>query len=264
MRAPAIIGATALILGGAVVAAGTSAAAPASPGLSTKSVSRTSQVVDAAEAALRAHPRASRLGAHQAFRATDALVDSDGATHVRFTRTYRGLPVLGGDLVVHRAGSGAFEGVSQTLRTTPDLTATPKVGQRAAERTALAPRTATSGITGAEVGSHRLVYDATSGTPRLVWEVVTGGTQADGTPSRLATYVDARTGAALRSEQQIETVDGSGQSLYSGTVPLQLTLANGTYQLKDPTRGNTYTTDMGNKSDSYACQIFGVNCATGT
>jgi Zn-dependent metalloprotease len=264
MRAPALLGATALVLGGAVVAAGTSAAAPGSSSLSTTSVGRTGQVADAAEAALRAHPRAAELGAHQAFRPTEALVDSDGATHVRFTRTYRGLPVLGGDLVVHRSGSGSFEGVSQTLSTTPDLSATAKVAERAAERTALAPRKATRGITGVQVGSHRLVFDATSGTPRLAWEVVTGGTQADGTPSRLATYVDARTGATIRSEQQIETVDGSGQSLYSGTVPLQLTLANGTYQLKDPTRGGTYTTDMGNKSDGYACQLFGFNCATGT
>ena len=72
----------------------------------------------------------------------------------------------------------------------------------------------------------------------------------DGTPSRLATYVDARTGAVLRREEQIQTVDGSGQSLYGGTVPLQLTQSGSTYQLKDPTRGNTYTTDMQNKTDS--------------
>ena len=51
-------------------------------------------------------------------------------------------------------------------------------------------------------------------------------------------------------------VDGSGQSLYTGQDPLQLTLASGTYQLKDPTRGNTYTTDMNNKTDSIFCQIF--------
>ena len=50
---------------------------------------------------------------------------------------------------------------------------------------------------------HRLVVDATGGTPRLAWEVVTGGTQHDGTPSRLATYVDAHTGRVLRREQQI-------------------------------------------------------------
>ena len=93
---------------------------------------------------------------------------------------------------------------------------------------------------------------------------MTGGTQDDGTPSRLATYVDARSGAVLRSEQQVQTVDGSGQSLYTGTDPLQLTLASGTYQLKDPTRGGTYTTDMKNKSDGLGCQIFGAGCSTGT
>ncbi len=68
----------------------------------------------------------------------------------------------------------------------------------------------------------------------------------------------------LRREEQIQTVDGSGQSLYGGTVPLQLTLSGSTYQLKDGTRGNTYTTDMNNKSDSYLCQLFGSGCATGT
>ena len=93
---------------------------------------------------------------------------------------------------------------------------------------------------------------------------ITGGTQKDGTPSRLASYVDAATGEVVRTEQQIETVDGSGQSLYGGTVPLQLTLSGSTYQLKDPTRGNTYTTDMGNATDSYACQLLGTNCKPGT
>ena len=42
--------------------------------------------------------------------------------------------------------------------------------------------------------SATLVVDATEASPRLAWRVMSGGTQADGTPSRLATYVDARTG----------------------------------------------------------------------
>ncbi len=93
---------------------------------------------------------------------------------------------------------------------------------------------------------------------------MSGGVQPDGTPSRLASYVDARTGAVIRTEQQIETADGSGQSLYGGTVPLQLTFTGLTYQLKDPTRGNTYTTDMANKTDGLLCQLFGSGCKTGT
>ncbi len=128
----------------------------------------------------------------------------------------------------------------------------------------MAPSAVTRSITGEKVSSSRLVVDAVDGTPNLAYEVISGGTQKDGTPSRLASYVDAGTGKVVRTEQQIETVDGSGQSLYGGTVPLQLTLSGSTYQLKDPTRGNTYTTDMNNTQDSMVCQIFGSRCATGT
>jgi zinc metalloprotease ZmpA len=181
------------------------------------------------------------------------ITDADGTTHTRMVSTYDGLPVIGGDRVVHRGPSGAALGVSKTLTAPLSLLTTPALGAAAAER-----------VVGPKADSSRLVVDATSGTGRLAWEVVSGGTQADGTPSRLATYVDARTGKVLWREQQIETVDGSGQSLYSGTVPLKLTQSGSTYQLKDPTRGNTYTTDVNNQEDSLLCQIFGSGCPTGT
>jgi Zn-dependent metalloprotease len=92
-----------------------------------------------------------------------------------------------------------------------------------------------------------LLVDVTSGTPRLVYDVTTGGQQADGTPSELHTYLDAKTGKVIRSEQRIETADGA--SLYSGTVPLNTTASGGGFQLKDPTRGGTYTGDAQNKTD---------------
>ena len=43
-----------------------------------------------------------------------------------------------------------------------------------------------------------------------------------------------------------------------------MTQSGSTYQLKDATRGNTYTTDMNNKTDSVFCQIFGSGCQAGT
>ncbi|MCB0896085.1 MAG: M4 family metallopeptidase [Nocardioidaceae bacterium] len=203
---------------------------------------------------LRQHPAAALASKGTGFTVTDRVTDPSGATHVRMDRTYRGLPVLGGDLVVHQGSAGAFRGVSQTLDDAPHLSTTPQV-TRAAARARIPAR----------AESTRLVVDATSGAGRLAWEVLSGGTQKDGTPSRLATYVDATTGAVIRREQQIQTVDGSGQTLYSGTVQLSVTKSGTTYQLKnDGVRGNTYTTDMNNKSDSYVCQLFGFNCATGT
>jgi Zn-dependent metalloprotease len=231
----------------------------------TRQVSRTGALAQAALAAARAHPVATRAGDGQAFTVTSALVDPDGTSHVRMTRSYHGLPVVGGDVVVHQARSGAWEGRSQTLAHDLTLGTTATIGKAAAGAEALAPSKATRTISGDKIESSRLVVDATGATPRLAYEVITGGTQHDGTPSRLASYVDAGTGALLRQEQQVETVDGSGVTLYSGTVPLSVTQSGSTYQLKNAgIRGGTYTTDMGNKSDSVLCQYFGSGCSAGT
>jgi Zn-dependent metalloprotease len=247
----------------AVLAAG---AIGAQAGTASGETVRTPGTAAAAVAALQQHPGAARATAGQAFRVTDTVTDRDGSTHVRMQRTLDGVPVLGGDLVVHEGPQDAWRGVSQTLAAPLELSTTPAVSVAGAAAQALAPAQATRSITGMRTsGEPRLVVDATSATPRLAWEVLTGGVQADGTPSRLATYVDARTGNVIRREQQIETIDGSGQTLYSGTVPLSVTQSGSTYQLKnDGIRGNTYTTDMNNKSDSYLCQVLGSGCSAGT
>lgn len=218
----------------------------------------------AAVAALLEHPHAALASSGTNFRVVGTVTDPDGEKHTRLDRSYRGLPVLGGDLVVHRGGAAGWQGVSQTLDAPLRLSTTPTLSAAAATTRALAKAPATRTIRGAKEQSSRLVVDARTATPRLAWEVVTGGTQADGTPSRLATYVDATTGRVISREQQIETVEGSGQSLYSGTVPLQLTQSGSAYQLKDPTHGNTYTTDMNNAEDGVLCQLFGSGCKTGT
>jgi Zn-dependent metalloprotease len=221
---------------------------------STHLISASGSLASSAVRSARAHAASTRLSGSQGVAVKNAMQDSTGATHVRLTRTYHGLQVLGGDLVVHRSASGAWEGATQTLRRDLTLSATPALG----------PAAALARVPGRSAGAPRLVVDATGATPKLAWVVTTVGTQKDGTPSRLQTYVDARTGALLRSEQRVETVGGDGQSLYNGTVPLQLTLSGTTYSMKDPTRGNTYTTDMNNTSDSVVCQYFGSGCKTGT
>jgi zinc metalloprotease ZmpA len=232
----------AALAGAAAAATALSGLAPSGPAAGATGGDHDS-LAAAAIASAKSHPSATRFGADQNLKAVGTIVDANGTSHVRLHRTYRGLEVVGGDLVVHQGPGHAWKGTSETLAKKLTLSTTPVV---------------------ARPDSGTLVVDATRATPRLAWRVVSGGVQSDGTPSRLETYVDAKTGAVIRSEQQIETADGSGQSLYGGTVPLQLTLSGSTYQLKDPTRGNTYTTDMGNTSDGLLCQLFGSGCKVGT
>ncbi len=247
------------------LAVGTLGLQAATAGSQAQAGGTTDRSAAAALRALAAHPTAALDSRGTGFVVTGRIVDPDGTSHVRMNRTYHGLRVLGGDLVVHRSPAGAWRGVSQTLRTPVRTGTTARLTADRARAIAGAPMAATRAITNLRtLGKPRLVVDATSGTPRLAWQVMSAGRRTDGTPSRMASYVDAKTGALLRREEGIETVDGSGQSLYSGTVPLQLTLSGSTYQLKDPTRGGTYTTDMNNKSDSVLCQYFGYGCSAGT
>jgi zinc metalloprotease ZmpA len=256
MRSSVPLFATA-ILAVTVAGAGTSQAQAAG----TATASR----ADRAIAAAKAHSGATRFGSSQGLQAVGTIVDSDGTTHTRLHRTYHGLDVVGGDLVVHQSKSGAWKGSSQTLNKTLDLAVAPAVASSVAKTRALAPSAVTRKISGARADGSSLVVDATGATPRLAWKVLSGGVQANGTPSRLATYVDAKTGKVIRTEQEIENVDGTGKTLWSGDVPLSVTKSGSTYQLKnDGVRGNTYTTDLNNAEDSLACQIFGSGCKAGT
>src|SRR5262245_10120102 len=53
---------------------------------------------------IQAHPGAVHASTADRFHARDTLVDADGTEHVRFERSYGGLPVIGGDVVVHSRG----------------------------------------------------------------------------------------------------------------------------------------------------------------
>jgi len=212
-------------------------------------------------AAAEHHAGRTRFGTAQAFSVRGERTDRDGTTHVHLDRSYHGLPVIGGDVIVHQGRAGSWDGASLTLDHGLTLSPQPLVASVAASLQALGHLT--RGIRDAKVKQQTLVVDATGATPRLAWQIRTGGVQKDGTPSRLLTYIDARTGAFVRNEQTIETVDGSGQSLYEGTVPLQLTQSGSSYQLKDATRGGTYTTDMSNKSDGLLCTALGLGCSAG-
>ncbi|GAA2739783.1 hypothetical protein GCM10009867_37270 [Pedococcus aerophilus] len=204
-------------------------AAPATGGSTARSaaaapavVAEQSKVADAAKAL--------GLGSGQKLVAKSVVTDTDGTKHVRYERTFNGLRVIGGDLVVERAAGGATKSVRWNATKSVEVATSPSLSAGQARKAAKA---------GTAAGSDLVVYAAASG-PRLAYDVVTEGVRADQTPSRLHTIVDARSGATLDSYDDI--VEGTGNSQYSGTVTLGTTLSGGSYQLKDSV-GN-YTTDL--------------------
>ncbi|MGW3495892.1 M4 family metallopeptidase [Streptomyces sp. NPDC001020] len=182
------------------------------------------------------------LGAQEKLVARDVVKDADGTVHTRYERTYAGLPVLGGDLVVHEK-AGKTEGVTRATKATIKVASlTPAIAASKAEKQALtAAKDAGSTRTDAD-GAPRKVIWAGDGTPVLAYETVVGGLQDDGTPNELHVITNAATGEKLHEYQGIET--GTGKTLYSGTVTVGSYLSGSSYQLYDTTRGGHKTYNL--------------------
>ncbi|MEU6237852.1 M4 family metallopeptidase [Kitasatospora sp. NPDC047058] len=243
----------------AVVVAATTFTAAALPGTALAApapapAGATALAVAQADAALTANAAGLGVTPQQGRSVRDVITDADGTRHVRYDRTFAGLPVLGGDLVVHLAPGGAFRGAVGAAA--GDLAVpTTRPAVPAATARAQAVRALGGAVRQADAKAE-LVVDALRGAPRLAWQTTAAGQDYLGNPVARTVLSDAATGAVIDSWDAIETATGDGASLYGGTVPLETTAASGAFQLKDPTRGNTYTGDAQNKTDL----CFGTIC----
>ncbi|MFI1167463.1 M4 family metallopeptidase [Streptomyces sp. NPDC020801] len=243
-------------------------------------------VVEAARTAAFAHAAETGVSQGDGLRAQDVMLDPEGARHVRFMRTHQGMPVLGGDLVVHLDHSLAYTGVTRAAGHDVEPAAT-----QAKVTPAQAAAKAASVAKGDAGGAH-LVVDARDGSSALAYQVrVTDSSTTEGGGSRTVvidavtgkvrsntpdsdeflspklldtlrkrgeTLDPATAGAPLPSGLGVtsptaaaaypRTVTGSGASLFVGTVSLTTTqTARTSFLLKDPTRYGTETRDAKNK-----------------
>ncbi|NTZ10882.1 M4 family metallopeptidase [Burkholderia metallica] len=182
------------------------------------------------------------------FQVRDVIVDPDGTEHVRFDRFHAGLPVIGGDVVVH-SSKGQLKQASVTQLAPINLAGTiGKVGNRAVVRNAPdVGATRARQIAAARFDSNvrrvddaELVVFARDVTPTLAYAVRVYGKATDTHGDAVLYYVDARTGTVLDAQDLIKTAaaTGTGRSLYYGNLTLT-TDQTGTnaYRMLDPGRG---------------------------
>ncbi|WP_369146624.1 M4 family metallopeptidase [Streptomyces sp. R44] len=197
-------------------------------------------LIKAADADKAATAKSLGLGAQEKLVVRDVVQDRDGTTHTRYERTYAGLPVLGGDLIVAETKAGATAGVIKSNRAelkNIDLAA--DVAPAAAEKQAIGRASAEGSKKAAADRAPRKVVWMAQGAPVLAYETVVGGLQHDGTPNELHVVTDANTGAKLYEWQAIET--GIGNTQYSGQVTLGTAPS---YTLTDTGRGNHKTYNL--------------------
>jgi len=209
------------------------------------STAQRTALIKAADARTGVTAKSLALGAKEKLVVKDVIKDGDGTVHTRYERTYAGLPVLGGDLVVHTPlDTGTFSTTYNNNRHTVSVpTTTATVAVATAKTKAIAAAKAADAVKPAVTGARKVIWAGT-GTPKLAWETIVSGLQDDGTPSKLHVITDAVTGAKLSEYQGVETSTGNSQ--YSGTVSINTTLSGSTYQLYDTTRGGHKTYSLSN------------------
>jgi Zn-dependent metalloprotease len=268
--------------------AGTAFAVPAT-GTGHAMAATVTSVVAAARAAAFAHTAATGVVLGDELRAKDVMTDPEGARHVRFIRTHQGMPVLGGDLVVHLSHRLAYTGVTRAADHSVEPAATRP------ELTAAEAETKAAAVAKGDAGTARLVVDARDGRAALAYQVpVSDSATTEATGTRTV-VIDAVTGevrsntpdsdeflspelldtlrergeslnpatgtaaqptalTATRATHYPVTASGTGTSLFVGKVPLTTTrTARTSYLLKDPTRWGTETRDAkGQELESFA------------
>ncbi|MCX4456911.1 M4 family metallopeptidase [Streptomyces sp. NBC_01340] len=253
VAAVALVGVSALLA--AAVQSGAASAAPQKSSLGKinrgslavqLTPSQRAELIRDADAAKAATAKDLGLGADEKLVARDVIKDADGTVHTRYERTYAGLPVLGGDLVVDTTKAGRTERVIKATRASLKVASlTPAIAASKAEKQALSLAKADgSKKTDADRAPRKVIW-AADGKPTLAYETVVGGFQDDGTPNQLHVITDAATGKKLYEYQGIET--GIGNTQYSGQVTLTTTQSGSNYTLTDGARGGhkTYNLNRG-------------------
>ncbi|BCJ76542.1 zinc metalloprotease [Catellatospora sp. IY07-71] len=168
-------------------------------------------------------------GPDESFLRRDVVSGSGGFQYVSYERTYRGLPVLGGDAVVVTDAKGTVRDTASALgRGVTLTTTTPKITAARAEGVARKQLDKVRQLTPAQLAVH-----AGERGDRLAYAVVLEGVKA-GAPSRLHVVVDASTSAVLDVRDDVRM--GTGNGYYNGQVSITTSGSGSSWSMTDNTR----------------------------
>ncbi|MFF0311472.1 M4 family metallopeptidase [Streptosporangium sp. NPDC004379] len=179
------------------------------------------QPLIAAEPLIEARPEVLHASENDEFYHKEVIAGLNNTFYVPYQRTYKGLPVVGGDFVVVTNASGGVLSTSIAQTEKLNVSTVPKLTRLRASRIA---RAQLPKVTSSTVPS--LVVLA-RGTGVLAYQVlVTGQGSRNGftgapvlTPRKLRVLIDARTGEVLETSDEIRTETPAGPEPRTRPVP---------------------------------------------
>jgi bacillolysin len=167
------------------------------------------------------------------------VTDARGNRHVRFQQMSKGLPVFGGEMIVHMDPENAVRGANASFTAKIDVPHEPSVEAREAKKTALDDVADNKEQPGAEPLLLILIHE---GKPHLAWHLSVAGTDKDifdtEVPALWEYFVDASSGEVLWKYNNLQShgrTTGLGDGQYAGdsTINTLHDHAANTYLLED-------------------------------
>ena len=158
-----------------------------------------------------------------------AFQDELDLTHARFQQTIDGVPVFGGEGIVHVRRDRSISAVTDGFVPGIAVSTTPKLSAGEAIARALPPGLAATSL--AKPPAADLWALRRDGRDRLVWRV---RLRLDEGPDRVSlpvVFVDAHDGSVVWQYDNLQT--GTGPSLYSGPLAFDTTPSAGAYYMED-------------------------------
>ncbi len=195
------------------------------------------------------------LSEFDSFAVRTSHMDEFGHAHVRFQQTYKNVPVLGGEMIVHLDANDAPLPITDATHRDIDLDAVPRLGSEQAITTARneLQNASTSGFS---FTSRLIVYPETARV-HADQETPLNAAEARAYPVRYHLAHEVRVQSAVVGERYIYVVDavtgrvivrwndlhtaaaiGTGQSQFDGTVVLNTISTDQGFALVDTTRGS--------------------------
>ena len=217
------------------------------------------------------------LGAENAFESRRTSTDAFGTLHAHIHQIYRGVPVWGGDAILHMDAENTSLPATDKLIRGLDLAVNPAL--EASEALAIAqrdmkPKGALSSASAPElVVVPRISRSIRAGVTKAqanaadVITTVTGGdlayhihleTRSQSDTRSMDYLVSALDGTILKKWSSLETAGatGTGNTQYSGTVSVSTNTTASGYEMRDTLRGSTIVTDMANAASSSMGTIY--------
>ncbi len=188
--------------------------------------------VDAGLHHLDANSRRHRLRGRGDLTLVRAFVDDLDLTHARFQQTVGGVPVFGGEGIVHLGRDRSISSVTDAFVPGIAVDTTPKLSADQAIGRAVPLHGCATCLTAPPAGDLWVLRH--EGRDRLTWRVqlrIEDGTHRTSLP---VMFIDAHDGELVWQYDNLQT--GSGPSLYSGTITFDTTLHSGLYYMEDLTR----------------------------